>query len=208
MTKKCPECGKENPDNSDFCKNCGTDIKSVTSVKKSKSGIAGWWGEQSNIVKGLSVVGVCCLGLILILGISAMLSPDSNTSNTTTSTPTTTTPTPTPVESESEYKASCKSISFDELNKNPNGHAGERVKLTGTVVQIMESYGSTDIRMDVNDNFGDTVYVTYDGTTSALDDDSITIWGEVYGSYTYESQANYQITLPRITAKYITVNTK
>ncbi|BDZ67380.1 zinc ribbon domain-containing protein [Methanobacterium ferruginis] len=124
--------------------------------------------------------------------------------SSTTTSPSTTTPSTT-VESESDYKASCKSLSFKELEKNPDGHAGERVKFTGTVVQIMESGGATDIRMDVNDEFGDTIYVSYDKTTSALEDSTITVYGEVIGDYTYTSQANYRITLPWIEAKYIDV---
>ena len=102
MSKKCPECGNENPDNSSFCKNCGADIKSVSvasqsEAKPSKGGPLGWWSEQTNLVKALSVIGICCLGLIVIVGISAILSPDSNTS--TTSTPATT-QTTTPVQTE------------------------------------------------------------------------------------------------------------
>ncbi|MDI9624104.1 MAG: hypothetical protein QFX38_04395 [Methanothermobacter sp.] len=110
------------------------------------------------------------------------------------------------IESESEYKASCKSISFDELNKNPDKYAGQRIVYSVRVVQIMETDGTTEIRMDVNDVFGDTIYVVYNGTTSAVEDSIITVYGEVYGSYTYESIAGWQITLPRIDAKYIEVH--
>jgi hypothetical protein len=37
------------------------------------------------------------------------------------------------------------------------------------------------------------------------EDDMMTIYSEVTGSYTYESQAEWKITLPEISAKYITV---
>ena len=166
-----------------------------------------WWKKTSQKEKiVIGTVGFCCLGIILIIGMAGLFSPDNgqksidNTDNTNN---TATTPEPAqPVESESQYKASCKTISFKELDKNPDAHAGERVKLSGRVIQIMEGYG-TDIRMDVNDNFGDTVYVTYDGTTSALEDSYITVYGEVYGKYTYQSQAGWEITLPLIQAKYV-----
>ncbi|GAB4313126.1 MAG: hypothetical protein Kow0019_12390 [Methanobacteriaceae archaeon] len=165
-----------------------------------------WWKKTSQKEKiAIGTAGFCCLGIILIVGIAGFLSPDSgeNSSDYTSNSFTTTEPEP-PVETESQYKASCKAISFKELNKNPDAHAGERVKLSGRVIQIMEGYG-TDIRMDVNDNFGDTVYVTYDGTTTALEDSYITVYGEVYGRYTYESQAGWKITLPLIQAKYVEV---
>lgn len=174
-----------------------------------KGGIKGTWDKQSSGAKAaIIIVGLCCIGVLLIIAMAGMFSPDKTGNDYTSSNVSTTTepePTPAPEESESQYKASCKTMSFKELDKNPDGHAGERVKFTGRVVQIMESTGSTDIRMDVNDNFGDTVYVVYDGTTTAVEDSMITIYGEVVGSYTYESQAGWQITVPMIRAKYIEV---
>ncbi len=169
----------------------------------------GWWSKQSGKSKAvLGLAGFCCLGLLILVVAGGFMSPDASTTNSTSSddSSSSSTTSPQPVESESDYKASCKKISFKELNKNPESHAGERVKLSGRVIQIMESGGLTDIRMDVNDNFGDTVYVTYAGTTSALEDSMITIYGEVVGSYTYESQAGWEITLPEIDAKYVTVS--
>lgn len=109
-------------------------------------------------------------------------------------------------DTESQYKASCKVISYKVLEKNPDAHIGEKIKLKGKIVQIMESWGSTVIRMDVNSKFGDTVYITYNGTTPALEDDIITVYGEVYGRETYESQVGFQITLPGIRASYIDIN--
>ncbi len=153
----------------------------------------------------IGLVGLCCLGVILVVAIGGLFAPEAETSDYNSSSEPVQTTSSEPEESESDYKASCESLSFKELNKNPEAYIGKRVKLSGTVVQIMESYGYTDIRMDVNDNFGDTVYVTYDGSTSALEDSSITIYGEVAGSYTYESQAGWMITLPQIDAMYITV---
>lgn len=168
----------------------------------------GWWAKQSSGTKGvLGVVGVCCIGIILFVIIGGILSPDASTSgNTTTNTVTTSSSTPaTQVESESDYKASCKVISFKELEKNPDGHAGERVKYTGEVVQIMENYGVSSIRMDVASNFGDTIYVSYPGTTSAVEGSTITVYGVIDGSYTYTSQAGWDISLPKVNARYIVV---
>lgn len=168
----------------------------------------GWWAKQSSGTKGvLGVVGVCCIGIILIVAIGGILSPDANTSssNITNTAKTSSSTTTTPVESESDYKASCKAISFKELEKNPDGHAGERVKYVGEVVQIMENYGVSSIRMDVGSNFGDTIYVSYPGTTSAVEGSTITVYGVVDGSYTYTSQAGWDISLPKVSAKYIEV---
>ena len=35
MTKICPNCKTENPDNSGFCQNCGTELKGTTNAVKS-----------------------------------------------------------------------------------------------------------------------------------------------------------------------------
>ncbi len=98
---------------------------------------------------------------------------------------------------------------FANLEKNPDSFAGTRCKYTGKVVQAMESGGTTDIRMDITnmgyDIWTDTIYVTYAGTTPAVEDNIITVYGTVKGSHTYTSQANYEITLPLVEAKYIDV---
>lgn len=41
---------------------------------------------------------------------------------------------------------------------------------------------------------------------SRVEDEIMTIYAEVTGSYTYESQAGWVTTLPKISAKYITVS--
>jgi hypothetical protein len=94
----CPKCGKENTDQNKFCDNCGIELtKSVNKdqqVDKQAKGLQGWWSQQNSGVKVLSIFGVCCIGLILIVGIFGMLSPDQNTSNVTNTSldePTTTT---------------------------------------------------------------------------------------------------------------------
>lgn len=105
MTKECPKCGEKNLDNSHFCKNCGIELNEVTKPQKrkevakppksSKSGPMGWWEKQSNFVKGLSIVGVCCVGLILLLFIGSIVFPDTSTTTTTPTSTSTTTPTTT-----------------------------------------------------------------------------------------------------------------
>jgi len=102
VTKICPNCKKENSDNSKFCQDCGNELKettdSVKSDKTSGGGIASWWNKQSKGGKtALGIVGVCCLGLIIVIAIGAMVSPDKNTTTTPSNTTTNTTPTTTPV---------------------------------------------------------------------------------------------------------------
>jgi hypothetical protein len=127
MAKVCPKCGKQNKITAKFCENCGTTLNDVTTTSKpekepknTSEGIMDRWNKQGKGVKIGSIVGVCCLGLILIIGIGGLLSPENSTAtpqssqSNVSSTPTTTS---TPAETESQYKASCKSISFKELKK-------------------------------------------------------------------------------------------
>lgn len=85
----CPNCGKENSDQNMFCDNCGKELtQSVNTdqpVDKQSKGFQGWWSQQNSGIKALSIFGVCCIGLILIVGIFGMMSPDQNTSNVTDS---------------------------------------------------------------------------------------------------------------------------
>lgn len=89
MTKICPKCSAENSDTGGFCQNCGEDLKNVKSEAKptetSSGGAAGFWNNQSKGGKIAIGLGVCCIGLILIIAISGMFAPDATTKTTNTS---------------------------------------------------------------------------------------------------------------------------
>lgn len=190
MTKTCPNCGKKNPDNSEFCKNCGNDIKSVAAVKASKSGVGGWWSEQTTIVKALSVVGICCLGLIVIFGISAILSPDSNTSTTTTNTsttPATTTPTTTTTSTTSEPTT----VTITQLYGTSIAE-GTKVKVTGTVLQ------SDGYSLRIENSDGKDILVEGYGL-NAYEDQSVTVVGTYEGPTSYTTVLGSERTVPHIT---------
>lgn len=107
-----------------------------------------------------------------------------------------------------QKKASATEIRFAELDKNPGKYLGEFVKYQGQILQIMEEGNSTVIRLAVTKNssgydVNDVVYVTYKGTTPAVEKDVVTVYGTIKGSHTYESQAGYHITLPSLEAEII-----
>lgn len=240
MVDFCSSCGKELKEGADFCSYCGTTVDSSKSenmatnnnvstneviapkdyiVSKeetsSKEKIASSVDDQKakdnkNLLIAISLVGVCCIGLILIVALGGMFIPDANTDEYNsdytdyyTYTPSVTVDTSL---SENEYKAACQNINFKVLEKNPYKYYGDKVKYSGRVVEISEYDGLTQIRLATDGYYDDIVYVLYDGTTPAVEEDYITIWGEVKGTYTYISQANYQITLPQIDARFISLN--
>jgi hypothetical protein len=92
-TTLCPHCGTYNPEDVKLCKVCKrllTEIewnKSSKSNNKQKStGNFETWNQQSNGVKVLTIITVCCIGLTLIFVVNAMFSPDQNTQLSTQAT--------------------------------------------------------------------------------------------------------------------------
>ena len=86
-TTLCPHCGTYNREDVKLCKLCKrllTEIEWSKSSKsnnklKSTSGNFETWNQQSNGVKALTIITVCCIGLTLIFVVNAIFSPDQNT---------------------------------------------------------------------------------------------------------------------------------
>lgn len=112
-----------------------------------------------------------------------------------------------------EYKESCKTYDYKELARNPSGYIGEKVKFTGEVIQVQESVYVNIYRINVTEgDYGfweDTLYVTYtpeEDTPRILENDIITLYGEMEDLMTYETVLGSTATLPSMTAKYIDIN--
>ena len=112
-------------------------------------------------------------------------------------------------EEKARYKKSCKTISYKKLKKNADRYKGDRYKTRGQIIQIMEDGNTTIMRIAVTkDNWGywnydDVIYVEYEGTTDFVEEDVVTVYGEIYGDYSYTSIAGWEITVPGVVAKYI-----
>lgn len=108
------------------------------------------------------------------------------------------------------YKAVSPPLpSYAELNKNANAFKGTRCKCYGQVAQAMVEGDTTVLRVNVSDKgygiWDDTVYVTFKGSTPAVDNSMVWVYGTISGSETYESTAGWNITIPSIEAKYVDV---
>lgn len=111
---------------------------------------------------------------------------------------------------EQEFKNNCKVVEYEDLARNPDKIKGQDVKITGEVIQVMEDYTTTNLRVNITksdyDFYTDTVYITYTpetGEDKILEDDIITIWGTAQGDCTYNTVFGGSVTLPLIEAKYI-----
>lgn len=102
-----------------------------------------------------------------------------------------------------EEKAEYKDLDFKQLDKNPDKHSGELVKYSGRIVQIIEGESTSDIRLGLGEYGSDVVYIYFDDVTEFVEDDNITVYGEVEGSYTYDTAVGGQMTVPLISADII-----
>jgi hypothetical protein len=102
----------------------------------------------------------------------------------------------------STLKGEVQPVTYKELEKDSDSYNGQVVTFTGQVLEIEQNGDNGVMRLSVTDlgddiwSPTDVVYVTYDGTTTPVQDDIVTVTGTLTGSYTYTSEANYQITLP------------
>lgn len=118
---------------------------------------------------------------------------------------------------EQDFKASCKTYTFEQMARNPDNFKGTNVKLTGEVVQALYVSNSVNLRVNITRKgsystyYTDTIYVTYytkHGEDKILEDDIITIWGTSEGDCSYTSVMGATVTLPKITAKYLQIDSK
>ena len=113
-----------------------------------------------------------------------------------------------------DYIAACKTYKYKDIARNPNNYEGKKAKFTGKVIQVQEGTLETVLLVDVTkDKYGyydDTMYVTYfpssDYESRILEDDIITIYGELAGIKTYETVLGASVSIPQIDAKYIVIN--
>ena len=108
--------------------------------------------------------------------------------------------------SEEEYKEMCNTYAYKDLARNPENFKGIKIVLSGEVIQVMESGKKLELRVNMDGDYDQTVYVKYtlkNGEGRILEGDQINIYGTFEGLKTYTSVLGAEITLPRIDAKYI-----
>lgn len=124
-------------------------------------------------------------------------------------------PPPTPSETPEEYKNSCQKILYDDLARDTEKFVGKKSTLTGEVIQVMESGNSVQMRVNITKKgssnytyWSDTIFIDYTRKSDEariLEDDIIQVWGPVIGRLKYESTMGQEITIPHVTAKYLSV---
>lgn len=96
-----------------------------------------------------------------------------------------------------------KSITYEHLKKNADKFKGEAWSFTGKILEIQEMEGKTVARIST-DSWGlKPVLVAAPFTTDFVEDNNVFVVGYLSGSYSYESQAGWNITIPSLMARAI-----
>ena len=213
MAKHCSNCGKKLKSNQLICTACGEYVKAdPNTIQLNQNRTLKWW-------QIVLIVLVCWIMLGAVISSNSNLEEEeSSKQNVQEEEVNKQNDTQTATEekkiSREEYIESCQTIKFETLARNPDKYKGKKVKITGEVIQVSEGlFDGVDLRVNMTKNeydfWEDTIYVEYsydESEDKILEDDIITIYGEVYGSYSYVSILGSKITLPKVDAEYIVIN--
>lgn len=148
--------------------------------------------------------------LIMVISVSS-----SNTNDVSTTTNgSSETSTEQVVISKDEYIASCSAILYKDIARNPNNYIGQKATFKGKVIQVQESGKRVVLRVNVTQGeyglWEDTIYVDYqrktDTESRVLEEDIITLYGEIKGIKDYTAVFGNQISIPHLIAEYIDIN--
>ena len=111
-----------------------------------------------------------------------------------------------PAQTLEEYAADCVSVSGSDVARNPDQYNGQKVVISGRVVQVSDGVlGTVVYRVSVGN---DTWYVTYelpDGADRILEDDNITCYGICTGTKTYKTVLGSRLTVPSMEMEYVSI---
>ena len=100
-------------------------------------------------------------------------------------------------------------ITYNQLARTPDTYIGKKVKFSGKVIQVMEGDKEVDLRIAVNNNYDNVLFVGFDPKISAirvLENDQVNIKGISGGIYTYQSTMGGNISIPSVLVDMITIN--
>jgi len=125
-----------------------------------KGGIKGTWDKQSSGAKAaIIIVGLCCIGVLLVIAMAGMFSPDTNTQYTANTSPTTTTQTEPTTNTESDTATTTSTESYIEISYPEGSWDGSITLASGNNEEEINFDGSGTKRFDLSNYSGKDVYV-------------------------------------------------
>lgn len=110
------------------------------------------------------------------------------------------------------YKASCTQYDYRQISRYPADYEGKRGYFQGYVQQVIEDGNNVQLLVNTTEydwEWDDPIIVWYTrrdvNEARILEDDLVELWGELKGLHTYESLLGESITVPSMTAKYISI---
>lgn len=119
--------------------------------------------------------------------------------------------------SEADFKAACEEFEYKDLMRNDADYVGKKIKVKGEVVQVVyeseDGTGESQYRVSTKpDEFDDgyfdddiVLYFTRGDAPKLLEDDIVTIYGEVSGTESYTTVLGANVTVPVVTGAYIDI---
>lgn len=102
-----------------------------------------------------------------------------------------------------EYISQCESVSYSDVERNPDNYDGMNIKISGTVAQVSEGwFDSVTLRVNCDGNMWYVTYTRSDGESRILEDDYITCYGECTGVTSYTSVLGSKVTIPSMKMVY------
>ena len=100
------------------------------------------------------------------------------------------------IESREDYMASCVTLDYEAVERDPEKYIGTRVYVSGEVVQVSESGSRVYMRIESKDGIWYAEYKLSAGESRILENDKITVYGRCTGVETYTAIFGNQVTIP------------
>lgn len=111
---------------------------------------------------------------------------------------------------EEAYKQSCAQYNYRDIARYPADYEGKNAYFRGYVRQVLEDGNDVQLLVDTTESdygWDDAVIIWYTRAEEAriLEDDIVELWGRLEGLYTYESLLGESITVPSMTAEFVSI---
>lgn len=97
----------------------------------------------------------------------------------------------------------CGNYPYESLARTPDTFKNQKIKFSGTIVQVIEEQNQHGYRIAIDDNYEQIALVSYQGELDQgriLENDMVEFWGIYQGVTTYQSTFNAKVTVPYLLA--------